>query len=143
MNAYRWAAACLTVLLASCASEIVNNSNGQCANLPWHGYPIDGTVVRLIPCVGRPGEQWNVKNGQIIGVGGSCMDVEGSNALAGARVVGVSCNGGPSQNWTAANGRIVGVGSMCLDVAGGGTQDFVPLIITSCNGAPSQQWSLH
>ena len=59
------------LLLAGCASEIVNNSNNQCANLPWHGYPIDGTPLRMIPCVGRPGEQWNVKNGQIIGVGGS------------------------------------------------------------------------
>src|SRR6202012_936132 len=68
------------LLLAACASEIVNNSNGQCANLPWHGYPVDGTVVRIIPCIGRPGEGWNLKNGQIIGVGGSCMDVQGSNA---------------------------------------------------------------
>jgi Ricin-type beta-trefoil lectin domain len=131
------------LLLAGCASQIVNNSNNQCANLPWHGYPIDGTPVRLIPCVGRPGEAWNVKNGQIVGVGGSCMDVEGSNALDGARVIGVSCNGSPSQNWTLANGQITGVGGKCLDVAGGGQSDFVPLIIASCSGAPSQQWSVH
>jgi hypothetical protein len=143
MNAYRWAVASVAVLLASCASAIVNNANNQCANLPWHGYPIDGTSVRLIPCEGRPGEQWNVKNGQIVGVGGSCMDVEGSNPVDGARIISVSCNGSPSQNWTAANGRIVGVGGMCLDVAGGGTHDFVPLIIKTCSGAPSQQWSLH
>jgi hypothetical protein len=82
MKAHRWAAAALAVSVASCASQIVNNSNNQCANLPWHGYPIDGTPLRIIPCVGRPGEQWNVKNGQIVGVGGSCMDVEGSNATA-------------------------------------------------------------
>ena len=143
MPAYRWAAAPLAALLASCASQIVNNSNNQCANLPWHGYPIDGTPVRMIPCVGRRGEQWNVKDGQIIGVGGSCMDVEGGNAADGARVIGVTCNGSPSQNWTAANGRIVGIGGKCLDVAGGGMQDFVPLIIASCSEAPSQQWSLH
>ena len=106
MKIYRWAVWPLMILSASCASEIVNSANGQCANLPWHGYPIDGTPVRLIPCVGRPGEQWNVKNGQIVGVGGSCMDVEGSNALDGARVLGVACNGSPSQRWTPANGQI-------------------------------------
>jgi len=143
MKTYRWAAASLAVLLASCANQIVNNANNQCANLPWHGYPVDGTPVRIIPCVGRAGEQWSVKNGQISGVGGSCMDVEGSNPVEGARVIGVRCNGSPSQHWTAANGQIVGVGGMCLDVAGGGAHDFLPLIITSCSGAPSQQWSLH
>ena len=143
MQSYRWAAAPLAILLASCASQLVNNSSNQCANLPWHGYPMDGTLVRLIPCVGRRGEQWSLKNGQIIGVGGSCLDVEGSNAADGARVIGVSCNGSPSQNWTAANGRIVGIGGKCLDVAGGGGRDFVPLVIASCSGSPSQQWSLH
>jgi hypothetical protein len=142
MKIYRWTAAPLVVLLASCASEIVNSPSGQCANLPWHGYPVDGTIVRMIPCVGRAGEQWNVKNGQIVGVGGSCMDVEGSNPLDGARVIGVTCNGSPSQNWTAANGRIVGIGGKCLDVAGDDTGN-PPLVIASCSGAPSQQWSLH
>jgi hypothetical protein len=131
------------LLLAACASQIVNTSNGQCANLPWHGYPIDGTPVRMIPCVGRPGESWNVKNGQIIGVGGSCMDVEGSNALDGARVISVGCNGSPSQQWSVRGNEIVGVGGKCLDVAGGGERDFVPLIIASCSGAPSQQWTIH
>jgi alpha-L-fucosidase 2 len=143
MKVCRWAAAPLVVLLASCASEIVNNSNGQCANLPWHGFPIDGTPVRIAPCVGRAGEQWNVKNGQMVGVGGSCMDVEGSNAVDGAPVIGVTCNSSPSQNWTAASGGIVGIGGKCLDVAGGGTSSNAPLIIASCSGAPTQQWSLH
>jgi hypothetical protein len=131
------------LLLSACASAIVNNANNQCANLPWHGYPIDGTPVRLIPCIGRPGEAWNVKNGQIVGVGGSCMDVEGSNALDGARVIGVTCNGSLSQNWTLANGQITGVGGKCLDVAGGGQSDFVPLVIATCSGAPTQRWSVH
>jgi Ricin-type beta-trefoil lectin domain len=143
MKTSRLLAASAALLLTACASQIVNNANNQCANLPWHGYPIDGTPVRLIPCIGRPGEAWNVKNGQIVGVGGSCMDVEGSNALDGARVIGVTCNGSPSQNWTLANGQITGVGGKCLDVAGGGQSDFVPLVIASCSGAPSQQWSVH
>jgi hypothetical protein len=129
--------------LAACASAIVNNGTNECANLPWHGYPMDGTVVRLIPCVGRPGEAWNLKNGQITGVGGSCMDVEGSNALQGARVISVGCNGSPSQQWHLQGTEIVGVGGMCLDVAGGGERGSVPLVINSCNGAPTQQWSIH
>ena len=143
MKVYRWAAVPLVVLLASCASQIVNNSNGQCANLPWHGYPIDGTPVRIAPCVGRAGEQWNVKNGQIVGVGGSCMDVEGSSPRDGAQVIGVVCNGSPSQSWTATNGRVAGIGGKCLDIAGDGMNNNAPLVIASCSGAPSQQWSLH
>ncbi len=143
MKTSRLLAASAALLLTACASQIVNNATNQCANLPWHGYPIDGTPVRLIPCVGRRGEAWNVKNGQIVGVGGSCMDVEGSNALDGARVIGVTCNGSPSQNWTLANGQITGVGGKCLDVAGGGQSYAVPLSIASCSGAPSQQWSVH
>jgi hypothetical protein len=135
--------ASLALSLAACASQIVNNVAGQCANLPWHGYPIDGTPVRLIPCVGRPGENWNLKNGEIIGVGGSCMDVEGSNAVDGARVISVGCNGSPSQQWSLRGSEIVGVGGKCLDVAGGGESDFVPLVIDSCRGAPSQSWSIH
>jgi hypothetical protein len=142
MRVYQWAAVPLVMMLAACASQIVNNSNGQCANLPWHGYAEDGTTLRMIPCVGRAGEQWNVKNGQIVGVGGSCMDVEGSNPLDGARVIGVTCNGSPSQNWTAANGHVVGIGGKCLAFAGDDTGN-PPLVIASCSGAPSQQWSLH
>lgn len=143
MRARLWIVAPAALLLAACASQIVNNFNNQCANLPWHGYPIDGTVVRLIPCIGRPGEAWNVKNGQIIGVGGSCMDVQGSNALDGARVISVGCNGSPSQQWSLRGSQIVGVGGKCLDVADGGERDFVPLIIDTCSGTPSQQWSIH
>lgn len=141
MSASRLLLGSLTFLLASCSTQIVNNYSHQCANLPWHGYPIDGTPVRLLACIGRQGEQWNIKKGQIIGVGGSCLDVEGSTALDGARVLGVTCNGSPSQNWNIANGQIIGIGGKCLDVAGGATSDFVPLIIMSCSGAPSQQWT--
>jgi hypothetical protein len=133
----------LALSLAACATALVNNASGQCANLPWHRYPIDGTRIRLIPCVGRPGENWSVKNGQIVGVGGSCMDLEGSTAADGARVISVGCNGSPSQQWSIRGSEIVGVGGKCLDVAGGGESNFVPLVISSCSGAPSQSWSLH
>jgi hypothetical protein len=143
MSASRFLPALLGFFLASCSSQLVNDASNQCANLPWHGYPIDGTPVRLIPCIGRQGEQWTVKNGQIIGVGGSCLDVQGSTALDGARVIGVTCNGGPGQNWSVANSHIVGIGGKCLDVAGGAAGESVPLIIMSCSGAPSQQWSVH
>jgi Ricin-type beta-trefoil lectin domain len=139
----RLLAGLLLLCLASCSSQIVNNYSNECVNLPWHGYPMDGTPVRLLQCIGRQGEQWNVKNGQITGVGGSCLDVEGSAPLDGARVIGVTCNGSPSQNWSVADGHIVGIGGKCLDVASGGAGDFVPLIIMTCSGAPSQQWSVH
>ena len=135
----------LTVMLSACASGnmlVVANTN-ECMLVPWHGYPIDGTQVRLRQCIGKQQQYWNIANGQITGIGGSCLDVMGGAPADGARVITVACNGSPSQQWTVANGQIVGVGGKCLDVAGGGERDFLPLIITSCSGAPSQQWSLH
>lgn len=141
-------AACLPAglavfLLAACSSQIINNYSNQCANLPWHGYPIDGTPVRLLDCIGRPGEQWNIKNGQISGVGGSCFDIEGAAPLDGARVIGVTCNGSPSQNWSLTNGHIIGIGGKCVNTAGEAGGDFIPLVIMSCTGAPTQQWAIH
>jgi ricin-type beta-trefoil lectin protein len=135
----------LTVMLSGCASGnmlVVANTN-ECMLVPWHGYPIDGTQVRLRQCVGKQQQYWNLANGQITGIGGSCLDVMGGAPVDGARVITVGCNGSPGQHWTYANGQVVGIGGKCLDSLAGTEEDGVPLIITACTGAPSQQWQVH
>jgi hypothetical protein len=135
----------LLLLLAGCASGnmLVAANTNECVLVPWHGYPIDGTQVRLRQCVGKQQQYWNLANGQITGIGGSCLDVMGSAPVDGARVIYVSCNGSPSQQWDMSNGQIVGIGGKCLDSLGGTDAEGVPLIITTCSGAPSQQWQVH
>jgi len=135
----------LTVMLSACASGnmlVVANTN-ECMLVPWHGYPIDGTQVRLRQCIGKQQQYWNIANGQITGIGGSCLDVMGGAPADGARVITVACNGSPSQHWTLANGQVLGIGGKCLDSLAGTEEEGVPLIITTCSGAPSQQWQVH
>jgi hypothetical protein len=129
----------------SCASGnllIAANSN-ECVLVPWHGHPIDGTQVRLRQCVGKQQQYWNIANGQITGIGGSCLDVSGSAPVDGARVIYVACNGSPGQQWTVTNGQIVGIGGKCLDSLGDTDAEGVPLIISTCNQSPTQQWQIH
>ena len=133
------------LILQGCANtnQLVSGNTNECVNVPWHGYQIDGTQVRLLQCIGRPNQQWSINNGQIIGVGGACLDVQGGAATDGAGVIFVTCNGSPSQHWNTTNGHIVGIGGKCLDITDGNPSDRAPLIIAPCTGAPSQQWSVH
>lgn len=79
----------------------------------------------------------------IVGVGGFCLDVQGSVATEGAPILYVPCNGGPSRNWSVSNGSIVGIGGKCIDVQGGVPYDQAPLILSTCSGGPTQQWAVH
>jgi hypothetical protein len=135
----------LAAALPACASSnmLVSANTNECVNVPWHGYPIDGTPVRLLQCIGRQNQYWNLANGQITGVGGSCLDVQGSAPVDGAPVIYVTCNGSPSQKWTVAHGQVIGIGGKCLDISHSEALNYVPLIITTCSGAPSQQWEVH
>jgi len=151
VNKYIWLPAIVVFVMVGCSSTrslVIGNTN-ECMNLPWHGYPIDGTQVRLLECVGKPNEQWNINNGQNVGVGqitsigGSCLDVQGSAPVDGARIISVACNGSPSQQWNVTQGQVVGIGGKCLDVEGGNPNNYAPLVLAACHGAPSQQWTVH
>jgi hypothetical protein len=133
------------VVLVGCTTShvLVPGDSNECMVLPEHGYVSDGTQVRILHCHGAPNQQWNFVNGQITGIGGSCLDVQGGAANDGSRVISVTCSGAPSQQWSLLNGRVVGIGGRCLDVLEGNLFDRAPLIISTCSGAPSQQWSMH
>jgi hypothetical protein len=131
--------------LAACASSnmLVGADSNECINVPWHGYQVDGTPVQLLHCRGHRNQFWSIGNGQITGIGGGCLDVQGSAPVDGAQIISVTCNGSPSQHWTVANGQITGIGGKCLDIQGGNKSDRAPLIIAPCNGSPSQEWEVH
>ena len=135
----------IAVSLASCATsrQISSGNTNMCMNVEWHGYPVAGTPLRVKPCDPWQNQQWSLDKGQITGVGGFCLDVQGGAASEGAQVVYVPCTGGPSQNWTVANGTIVGIGGTCLDIGGGAPPNWSPLIIATCSGSPGQQWAVH
>jgi Ricin-type beta-trefoil lectin domain len=133
------------LLLSSCATsrQISSGNSNMCMNVENHGYPVAGTPLRVKPCDPWRNQQWMLDHGQITGVGGFCVDVQGSVASDGAPVVYVPCTGGPSQQWTAGNGTIVGIGGKCIDIGGNAPANWSPLVIASCTGSPSQQWMLH
>ncbi len=141
----------LTLLLAidasmiSCTTsrQISSGNTDMCMNVEWHGYPVAGTPLRVKRCDPWRNQQWILHKGQITGVGGFCLDVQGSVASDGTPVLYVPCTGGPSQNWTAINGTITGIGGKCLDLGGPGPANWTPLVIAACTGSPSQRWALH
>ena len=142
-------AALLLLLVVSntgCATtqQITSGNSNMCINVVNHGYPEPGAPVIMKGCDPWKNQQWSFSgNGQITGVGGFCIDVQGSAPNNGAAVIYTPCSGSPSQNWTARNGTIVGIGGKCLDIGGGDPAQGAPLIINDCNGSPSQLWVSH
>jgi hypothetical protein len=131
--------------LSSCATprQYSSGNTNQCMNVENHGYPVAGTPLRVKPCDPWRNQQWVFNKGQITGVGGFCLDVQGSRAAEGAPVLYVPCNGSPSQSWTVANNHIIGIGGMCIDIGGGEPNNSAPLIIAACTGSNGQVWLPH
>jgi len=135
----------VAAFLTSCATsrQISSGNTNMCLNVEWHGYPVAGTPLRVKPCDPWRNQQWMLNDGQITGVGGFCVDVQGGVASEGAPVIYVPCNGGQSQHWTVANGAIVGIGGQCMDIGAGVPANWSPLIIATCTGSPTQYWAVH
>ena len=132
--------------LSSCATshQITSGGSNQCINVENHGYPVAGTPLKMKPCDPWQNQQWTASNGQLTGIAGFCVDVQGSAPVDGSPVIYVPCNGSPSQNWTVANGTIIGIGGKCIDISGSnGPVSRAPLIVAVCNGSSTQQWVLH
>jgi Ricin-type beta-trefoil lectin domain len=136
----------LTCSISACATsmQITSGSTNMCMNVVNHGSPEPGAPVIMKTCDPWRNQQWSFNgNGQITGVGGFCLDVQGSAPNNGAPVIYTPCSGSPSQNWVASNGTIVGIGGKCLDISGGVPAERAPLVINACNGSPSQVWVSH
>jgi hypothetical protein len=146
----KWLSPLLLVILGSCAlsacsttRQIASGGTNFCMNVPYHGYPVAGTPIKVKACDPWQNQQWSLQNGQIVGAGGFCVDVAGGEAKDGAAVIYAPCSSAPSQHWTLSNGAIIGIGGKCLDIGGGAPAELATLIITPCTGAPSQSWQLH
>lgn len=74
------------------AAQLVGGASGSCVNLPEHGGTApDGTPVRLFQCH---------SNGQIIGIGGKCLDVSGGGTADTTPLIIAPCSASPSQQWS-------------------------------------------
>lgn len=133
-------------LLAGCYTpyQVASTQTNQCMWVPWYGAPIlAGTPVRLAQCAARADNQtWTVRNHQIAGVAGMCLDVQDQAAVDGTPIVAMPCNGSAGQRWSVSHGAVIGIGGKCLDVPGGDITEGAPLILSTCTGSASQHWSL-
>ena len=132
--------------LPGCATtrQVTSGNTNQCLNVEWHGYPVAGTPLRVKPCDPWRNQQWFFnKDGSITGVGGFCMDVQGTSEAEGTQVIYIPCNGSPSQRWIVNGTQLVGVAGKCVDISGGEPYTLAPLVLAPCTGSPSQQWLLH
>jgi Ricin-type beta-trefoil lectin domain len=137
--------------------QVDSNAPYLCAAVEG-GDTTNGTPVLAYSCSGSFGQQWNLVNGQLQGIGTAngktmCLDVEGSGTSAGTKVDLFECNGGLNQQWAIIEADVgpnkgsteihaygVQEFELCLDSSGGpsvggGTQ----LVINPCNFASSSQ----
>ena len=115
----------------------------------------DGTNIRLWTCTGTNAQKWEWvdifseitgagKTGNIKGLGGKCIDVEGSATEDGTNIQLWECNVTDAQKWTLDEntGEIKGLGGKCIDVEGSGTEDGTNIQLWTCTGNDNQKWTL-
>ncbi|WP_329430755.1 ricin-type beta-trefoil lectin domain protein [Streptosporangium sp. NBC_01495] len=80
--------------------------------------------------------------GRLIGWQDKCIDVPGSNGVAGQRLQLWDCNGTAAQNWTFPGDGTVRAFGLCMDVAWGSTANGAAIQLATCSGNPAQQFVL-
>ncbi len=109
----------------------------------------DGAPVAIYTCHGSENQRWTVTaspNNQhaIIGIGGFCLDVRGTNATANGTPAQLwKCHFGENQRFSfMPDGRIREVRSgKCLIAAA--PKDGTPVVLDTCKNNPGEIWSLH
>ncbi|MDT0615886.1 lectin [Streptomyces sp. DSM 40712] len=81
------------------------------------------------------------RSGEVKGVNGKCLDVDGANTADGTQVQLWTCNGSGAQTWTVSGDGALKVLGKCLDVSGGGSADGTRIQVWTCNGTGAQQWA--
>ncbi|OLF12745.1 glycosyl hydrolase [Actinophytocola xinjiangensis] len=79
--------------------------------------------------------------GPITGIGGKCVDVDGSNTADGTKIQLWTCNGTGAQRWTVGTDGTLRALGKCLDVSGGGTANGTVTQLWTCNGTGAQRWA--
>ncbi|GHH52727.1 hypothetical protein GCM10018773_53220 [Streptomyces candidus] len=82
--------------------------------------------------------------GEVKGVNGKCLDVDGSQTADGTKVQLWTCNGSGAQAWQPqANGSVRNPQTgKCLDASGGTWNDGTPVHLWTCHTGPNQKWTL-
>jgi glucose/arabinose dehydrogenase len=83
----------------------------------------------------------STRTGQVVGLGGKCLDVRNAGTADGTQVQIYSCNGTGAQSWTVTPGGTFQALGKCLDVSGGGSADGTKIQLWTCNGTGAQVWS--
>jgi alpha-glucosidase len=86
----------LTSVTQAKAAQIVITNTLECIDIP-HQQTTDGTAVSLFGCHGSPNQRWTIANGQIVGIGGKCIDLLGASAQDHAALVIATCTSAHSQ----------------------------------------------
>ncbi|MFD3540248.1 ThuA domain-containing protein [Streptomyces sp. NPDC058662] len=87
------------------------------------------------------GQQPGPRTGEVKGVNGKCLDVDGSNTADGTRVQIWTCNGTGAQKWTLSDDGTVRALGKCLDVSGGSSANGTKIQLWGCNGTGAQKWA--
>jgi len=78
-------------------------------------------------------------SGTITGIGGKCLDVNGSGTADGTKIQLWTCNTGAAQQWTRTGDTFRALGK-CLDVSNGGTANGTLVQLWTCNNSGAQVW---
>jgi hypothetical protein len=89
-----------------------------------------------------PHQQWHFSNVQVIGLGGTCVDVPGFNFANGQVLQIFGCSGGSNQRWTVSPNGQISNGAFCWDVPGGATANGTRIQLFNCNGGSNQRFTL-
>ncbi|CAL9668788.1 hypothetical protein SUDANB176_07359 [Streptomyces sp. enrichment culture] len=87
------------------------------------------------------GQEPSPRSGEVKGVNGKCLDVDGAQTADGTKVQLWTCNGTGAQKWTVASDGTLRALGKCLDVSGGGSADGTKVQLWTCNGTGAQQWA--
>jgi type 1 glutamine amidotransferase len=90
---------------------------------------------------GGGGQEPGPRSGEVKGVNGKCLDVDGAQTADGTKVQIWTCNGSGAQRWTVPGDGTVRALGKCLDVSGGGSADGTRIQLWTCNGTGAQAWS--
>ncbi|MET7695809.1 ricin-type beta-trefoil lectin domain protein [Streptomyces sp. NPDC005483] len=126
--------------------SLVAKKSGTCLDATGPS-SVNGTPLQIWACAVSDNQRWQmpagVPTGHVTGIGGKCVDLNGSGSTnAAATAVQLNtCGTGISQDWSvAADGSLQILGS-CAGVANNGTASGTAVTLQVCNGSNGQKWT--
>ncbi|MFF5075458.1 ricin-type beta-trefoil lectin domain protein [Actinoplanes sp. NPDC000266] len=133
----------LTVPPAGSPALLSHAQSGRCLDIS--GGLADGSQALIWDCHGEANQRFTrTTAGELRGLGGRCLDVNGNGTANGTKIQLWTCNGTAAQRFTAnPDGTVVAAGSgKCLDVNANGTANGTLVQLWECNGTAAQRWTV-